>query len=381
MHLRVHYLYILLLLILTGCSGETSEVETPEGRVIAFSYSTMDVSESLRDTRAGQGLGHDFIVCGYKKPSAGSMQYIMPRYAVRYSGGQYTYASSEQPLVYWDDQAAEYRFWGFTGDKGSMSEDGRSVVIDNVELQVEDPVTAYPLFSDVYVRKSPISYVDVVLQFSRPVAKVGVLFYNESPIREGRKIDISHITLAPVADAVAPKVSEIWNSGKVKVTYPDLAVDRPEVTTSVEESSTTTKSGYLAFLDVTLTEGIGDNVNNAVIALIPVDKTDIVLPDDIPGEDLNSVEAKGRTRAGSGQHPDHYYPLPMGDKNPDFVLNITLEGNERSVIIPEAFTHWQANRSYTYYIKITNNGEALLSDAKIEGWTSGGSQDDEFNNW
>lgn len=366
----IYILYIALLLLLSGCSKDSPVVDVVEGKAITFSPTTMDVAESVRSTRANPTLGRDFVVCGYKKLSGSdTQQNILPMYDVQYANGVYDYQSPAQPLAYWDVQAESYRFWGFTGERKNMMNEGMVIEMKDIMLQVEEP-TSYPLFSEMYVRKSPITFEVVSLEFKRPIAKLCLKFYNERPIREGRVINVTDISLAPIACAPSPKVTSIWNNGTVQVSYPLTGESE-----QVEVLNNTSTRSHLAFLDVTLDKENGSIIDNAVTALIPAFEGDFVLPD-IPGESLAPS-----TRAGDDTHPDHYYPLPMGTKNPDFVLHLKLNGVQREVVIPENYMHWESNRSYTYIIKITNNGEVVLHDAKIEGWTTGGSQDDEFINW
>lgn len=377
MFTRIHYiLYIILTALFTACSTDAYDTEVPEGAPIVFAPSVQEVTEA---TRAAEGLERDFVVCGYKM-AYGEQQYVMPKYDVTYSSGVYSYDN----LAYWDAKATEYRFWGYTGSKADMTasvgetQDGGSVItIKDVRLQVQLP-TNYPLFSAIK-RVTNIDYSPVRLEFLRPIANLCIMFYNEQPMREGRDINITHITLAPVFDAVLPKANKIWNSGTVTVTYP-LAGDGKENVT-VSQGMTHTERDHLAFLDVTLRKDAGDNVGNAVIAYIPSSDYEFEL-EDMPGVDLSSRLAAGTRASGDeGQHPDHYYPLPMGNLNPDFQLSMTLDGSPRTVIIPEQYMHWQANHSYKYIFKVTNHGEVLLSDVKIEDWTNGGSQNEEFNNW
>lgn len=364
-------LYTILLLLIASCSKDTPVTEVAGGKAIAFTSTTMNVTDAVRNVGSGHNMGRGFVACGYKKTKESSEhQYIMPMYDVRYEGGTYDYLTEGQPLAYWDQQAQEYRFWGFTGNKGDMTDGGRVLEMHDIMLQVEEP-TSYPLFSMLYIRKAPITYEVVSLQFKRPIAKLCLKFYNELPIREGRKILITDISLSPAADATAPQTNRIWNSGTVRVTYPLTGTEEERV----EVLNPGSTRSHLTFLDVTLDKDNGSGVGNAVTALIPGFEGEFELPD-IPGENLSR-----KTRSVTEEHPDHYYPLPMGDKNPDLYISLSLDGKKRTVIIPEEFTHWEANKSYTYIIKITNNGEVVLHDAQIEGWTPDGSQENEFNNW
>lgn len=367
---KYYNIFITFLLLLCGCSQHDPAIDVVEGKAIVFSPTTMDVAESVRSTRAYPTLGRDFVLFGYKKRTdSDEQQYIFPRYNVTYANGLYDYQSPTQSLVYWDVQAEAYRFWGIAGEHENIEEAGNVIQMKDIMLQVEEPTT-YPMFSEMYVRKSPITFEVVSLEFKRPIAKLCLKFYNERPIREGRVINITDISLAPIASASSPKVNSIWNNGTVQVSYPLTGESE-----QVEVLNNTSTRSHLAFLDVTLDKENGSSMDNAVTALIPAFEGGFVLPD-IPGESLAPT-----TRAEDDTHSDHYYPLPMGSKNPDFVLHLKLDGVQREVVIPETYMHWEANRSYTYIIKITNNGEIVLHDVKIEGWTHGGSQDDNFNNW
>lgn len=272
----------------------------------------------------------------------------MPKYGVTYSSGTYDYVTDGQPLVYWDDNAQEYRFWGYTGSNGVESTaDGTTVAIP-VSLQKELP-TSLPLFSELK-HITEIDYKTVELQFLHPVSSLAVIFFSEEPLADGYEISIKDIAIAPKENSQDGKVSKIWNEGIVTVSYPLNGGTRETV--SVSQNNPASVSDNLSFNDLVLTKDAGDRIDNAVSASIP------------------------------GASGNCYYPLPMGDKNPEFVLTMNLDGENKTVIIPENYMHWQANHTYNYYFMISGVSKNVeLYDVKIEPWHYGGSQDEEWNNW
>lgn len=332
-----------MLILLTGCSTETFDTDVPKDAPIVFAPVTREVTEATR--AAGSGLEHDFVACGYKTIPQGQ-QYVMPKYDVTYSAGTYNYVTAGQPQVYWDSNATEYRFWGYTGSKANVSANGTVVTIP-VSLQKELSASL-PLFSELKLI-TEIDYKTVKLEFLRPVSRVCVIFYSEQPLTDGREVSITDIALAPKANSQEGKVSKIWNAGTVTVRYPLSGETHESV--SVSQNNPSAVSDNLPFRDVTLVKDAGDDIENAVCARVP------------------EVES------------NYYYSLPMDGKNPDFVLSMKLDGEDKTVVVPEQYMHWQANHSYTYIFKITNMKKVVLHDVSIGDWTSGGSQDDEFKNW
>lgn len=341
MRTRVHYIIIIVLLtLLTACSTEEMAPDVP----IVFAPVTRDVTETSR--AAGNGLEHDFVVCGYKTTTKG-LQYFMPRYDVTYGSGTYSYVTEHQPLAYWDNKASEYRFWGYTGSDIKSSGDGTTITIP-VSLQKELSASM-PLFSELKL-VTLIDYKTVELEFLHPVSKVAVMFYTEEPLQDGEKVNVKDIALAPKENSLEGKVSKLWNAGIVTVSYPLSGGAHESV--SVSQSIPASVSDNLTFKDVVLTKDAGDRIDRVVCANV------------------------------TGAESYHYYSLPMGDKNPDFVLTMKLEGEDKTVIIPEQYMHWQANHGYNYIFKISGVSKTVeLCDVKIEPWHYGGSHDEEWHNW
>lgn len=343
MRTRVLSYTLLLLTLLTACGTDVLDKEEVP---IVFAPVTREVTETTR--AGGNGLEHNFVVCGYKTVPQGQ-QYVIPRYNVTYSNGIYSYVTASQPQVYWDSNASEYRFWGYTGGNGVVSTVEGTTVTIPVSLQKELSASL-PLFSELKLVTETDYYKTVGLEFLHPVSKVSVMFYSEQPLADGEEISVTDIVLAPKDNGQAGKVSKIWNAGVVTVSYPLSGVSRETV--SVSQSNPASVSNYLSFNDVTLTKGAGDRIDKAVYARIP---------------DADS---------------NHYYSLPMGDKNPDFLLTLRLDGEDRTVTIPEHYMRWQANHGYNYIFKISGVSKNVdLYDVKIQPWHYGGSQDEEWHNW
>ena len=344
MRTRLHYniyLIVVFLALLTACNTEVLDTNVP----IVLDPVTRDVTETSR--AGGSGLERNIVVCGYKTVPQGQ-QYIMPKYNLTYSNGIYSYVTDSQPQVYWDNNASEYRFWGYTGNNGIESTVDGTTIDMPVSLQKELSASL-PLFSELKLI-TEIDYKTVELEFLHPVSKMAVMFYSEQPLADGEEISVTDITLAPKQNSQTGKVSKIWNAGIVTVNYPRNGASRETVSVSLSNPSSV--SDNLSFNDVTLTNGVGDKIDRAVYAKVP---------------DANS---------------NHYYSLPMGDKNPEFVLTLKIDGEEKNVIIPEQYMHWQANHGYNYIFKISGVSKNVdLYDVQVDNWHYGGDQNEEWNNW
>ena len=339
-HAHITINEIVLLTLLTACSTEVLDTDVP----IVFAPVTRDVTEATR--AGGNGLEHDFVVCGYKMGPQGQ-QYVIPKYGVTYSNGTYNYATERQPQVYWDTNASEYRFWGYTGNNIESTGDGTTINIP-VALQKELPASL-PLFSELKLI-TQIDYKTVELEFLRPISRLAVIFFSGEPLSDGQEISIKDVAITPKENSQDGKVSKIWNTGTVTVSYPLNGGTRETV--SVSQNNATPVSESLSFKDLTLTKDVGGKIDKAAFASV--------------------LDAES----------NYYYPLPMGDKNPEFVLTMNLDGEDRRVTIPEQYMHWQANHSYNYFFVISGVSKNVeLYDVKIEPWHYGGSQDEEWHNW
>lgn len=362
-----HHILTTLLLALTAvaalvsCAGEEELDNGAKKHPIAFA-SVAAEQETM--TRATTTLGHDFVVYGYKSVG-GTEQVVFDGYNIKYREGSanssedntdnYYYVGDNQTIKYWDYGASEYHFWGVWKGPGATAtfsgEKHNVLTFPGVKLRVGDPVADDDvLYSALYVR-CPISREVVELSFKRPYAKVRVQFYTTDDVHDN--VTISNISFAPDPASA----TKIYGQGDVKVTYPSSTDDcRSVAHESVEVVNLGDAQDAFLYDAVTLTPTEGVSSNTAVTA--PV---------------RNSEPAQY-----------YYYPLPMGDQNPAFVLSANVNGDAdvRTAVVPAALMQWKPNYSYTYIFKINNiDASVELYDVQIDPWLYGGSQDEEWKNW
>lgn len=356
-----------MVVALASCA-EKEELHTDEQHTsmqpIAFSSVT---AEQEMVTRAATTLGRVFIVYGYK--DVNGEQTVFNGYKVKYEAGSantsednthgYYYVDGNQTIKYWDLAASEYHFWGvwrqseakatFSGDKHNI------LTIPNVTLKVGEPTPEDDvLFSSLYERR-PVTTDVVQLSFKRPYAKLCIQFYTTEPIEsESDNVKLTDISFAPDPDASASLAKQVYGKGDVTITYPLTTSCSGGAQEEVSISNTGSPQDALLFKDVVLTQTSGISSNTAVTA---------------PVDDLGKK---------------YYYPLPMGELNPDFILKVKVNGDSESktAVVPATYMHWKPNYLYTYIFKITEAGKKIeFYDVKIDPWMYGGSLTDEWTNW
>ena len=364
---------------------------TPVGQYpIAFSSATADQET---ETRASEStLGHDFLVYGYKNV-AGQQQTVFNGYTVWYREGSgntsednthgYFYVGGEQTIKYWDFSATEYHFWGVWDDRGDLTEisDGvgnsKVLTIHDVPLRVGEPADrAYDVLYSTLVERRSVTTDVVQFNFKRPYAQLRVQFYTSEPLEGDDQIDLSAIRFAPDPAATSPQVNKVYAKGDVIVTYPLTAADCPGYQhETVEVRNLSNPQDELFFEDVILNATYGTTSNTAITA--PVADSDGLRLDDMPGTSL--------TRAGEVPGKKYfYYPLPMGELNPAFIMTLRIHGDTetKTAVVPANFMQWKPNFLYTYIFKITEAGKKIeFYDVRIEPWHYGGSQEEEWKNW
>lgn len=351
---------ILLLITLIGggllasCVGDDDLRTETAVRAIAFA-SVMGEQEVV--TRAGNTLGHDFVVYGYKCLGDGQ-QMVFDGYTINYDAGSantsadntsnYHYVGGKQTIKYWDFAASEYRFWGYTGSENHFKGNGRELVIPVTGL-LEENEPATPYFSSLYIRK-PVTSDVVTLEFKRPYSKVRMLFYTSDNRKAGDEIELTNITFAPNDG------KKIYKAGSVKVTFPLDNALTAETVVVVPSTNDADVQSELAYRQVTLSSSDGYAPDHAVTA-----KT---------------------TLAADGT--EFYYTLPMGEKNPDFTLKLTINGDDeqKTAIVPASYMQWNPNVLYTYIFKVSGASKKVeFYDVKIDPWDYGGSQEETWTNW
>lgn len=361
--------------MLCACAGsgdkDVVDVVETSGTAISFSSDIAEQEDGL--TRAPLNSG--FTVYGYKYNN-GTESAVFPGYDVEYSGGEYNYVKSGQVKHYWDRTASEYRFWACTGDWTPASDDvnhSKSLSLSNHPLRigktgnVSQDLAGTNLYASMVLRV-PTVMSRVELKFSHPYSQVALFFYYEE-LRPGvTKLQIQNVRFSPVTPAAAGKVSSIYASGEFKVTYPTSGTN-PESVSVTSGSNRPEGLDFIVSSPLTEEPGKGHGASNAVQAEIPSDQS---AEDDPPYR--------------------FYYPLPMGNQNPDFQLTLdiqelsstdqVLRTLSRSAIIPETYMHWKPNYAYRYFFKITTDAtESIQCDVKVAPWKYGGSQEEEWKNW
>lgn len=381
---------LLACLVLLGACGDAEEaVVEASDRVISFSSDLAEPGQGLM--RSATALASDFTVYGYKYLGT-EEQAIFPGWTVQYDGpGSYNYIGvNGQTVRYWDPSATAYRFWASTGTGWTAGD--KSLSIDNLPLRTGRTGSAAidlsdddRLYASLIRRDAPVDESTVALQFNRPYAQVSVLFYYEVMQKGVAGLQIKDVKLAPVA--ASGKV--IYNQGRVAVSYPTTGTGSETV--AVEGKSGDTRPAFDFVVPTALSAETGFGTDHAVQAVIPNHSAGLELPD-MPGSDLAARGAPmATTRADAPQPDKFYYPLPMGDQNPDFELAMSIsalddQGDElhvvkRTAVIPAAYMHWKPNYAYRYYFKITEAALVVFADVKVDAWQYGGSQEDTWTNW
>lgn len=391
-----------MVVALGSCRDDNELKPMAEYRTIAFS--TGMAEEELVSRAATIPMTHDFTVYGYKNEE-GIEQVVFDGYVVKYKEGSantsednthgYYYVGGNQTIKYWDFKASEYHFLGFYAcpeDLATYDASGTSDILTlNMHLRVGDAPSFEDdlLYSELTVRQ-PVSADAVRLRFKRPYAKVRIQFYTNEPINsEEDNFDITNISFGPDPAAI---VNKVYARGDMVISYPK-STDRCTGTAreSFELQNLRDPQDALLFDDVTLTSTLGISSNTAVTA--PIDNSEGFRLDNMPGTSLKAPQCKASgssatdpTRA--GEQPGRcyfYYPLPMGEKNPAFIMTACVDADidptSRTAVVPANFMQWKPNFLYTYIFKITAGGNIEFYDVQIEPWLYGGRQEEEWKNW
>lgn len=335
--------------VLASCSDK--EELRPETELHPIAFSSVEAEQGMM-TRSATTLGRDFVVYGYKYMNS-TPQMVFSGYTVKYEEGSantsednthnYSYVDGNQTIKYWDFSASEYRYWGYTGDKSNLSDDGKQLTIPVSGLLSASEPTSIPFYSSLYIRKSPVKSDVVRLEFKRPYSKIRVQFYTNDPLDANDEIPLTDITFAP------EEGKKIYKSGTVEVTY---SLDKATETVKAIPTDADAQE-RLAYQDVTLTPSAGYTSDHAVTA-----KTAF--------------------------STDLYYTLPMDEQNPAFIMTACVNGDteKKTAVVPANFMQWKPNFIYTYIFKITEAGKKIeFYDVKIDPWKYGGSQKEEWRNW
>lgn len=336
MHKYLTILYSTTLLV--ACStSEDPIIPSPnpgDGLVeIAFASSDAGQESTTRAEAKTHPLAQDFVVFGYKTMSDQTRQTVFENDIVSYDEDNKNY--SYEPPRYWDKNAEEYRFFGYSSTKvaPTVTDDGM-MTIDAPISQVED------FYYSGNVKVVPDNYGETVkLTFKKLYTIVEVKFFTDISLSDGSVGDVN------LSDIIfTPKSGEkISVEGSVKIDYtltgdPNETITWPEGTLS-----------ELNFQDVMLTESICGK-DNALTAI----------PETETGTDLSVYTI---------------YPTFKGT----LALSLKVNGEEKGAEVPNV--GWEANHKYVYLFKVDGGLDPILFDVKVEPWIKGGQQDLEFKNW
>ena len=335
---------MITLLTLVSCGGGDDDLGAPQttaatNELVPITFNGSQGVEAAV-TRAGGTPLHDagvnqFHVWGYKNMTS-ETQTVFPGYQVDWGANTaYTTTSntnnweyvgiSDQTIKYWDWSAAAYRFFAVTGWTGTASpatvaeydatktykagetDDTYSVSMLANTADIKETLYFSRLW---YSTGNPTDYPDkqfgkpVTLEFVQPYARVRFIYTYVYP-REG--ITLSEQSFLPTDG------SQIKRKGIVKVTYP--------------LSGAVTKESYLTTLDETS------------------DSTYIC-------EDFDpEVDTKVYTTCDNG-----WYTVLPNLTQGSYTLTVSINGLEKTAVVPAEYMQWKPGYSYTYIFKITDKG-------------------------
>lgn len=379
-----------MVMTLSSCRGE-EEVPIVDEQLHPIAFTS--VTEELeQQTRATSPLARDFVVYAYKKTGETTEEEVIDGYTIWYREGSantsednthgYYYVQGNQTLKFWDFGASMYHFWAvsavstdlatFSGTKHN------TLTIPNVPLRVGEPGPDDDVLYSALLVRHPVSADVVRLNFKRPYAKLRVQFYTTETLAAGDELNLSGITFSPDPSASSPLVNQVYAKGDVVVTYPTTLEDATgDAHETVKVTNLSSPRPSLLFDAVKLTSELGVTSNTAVTA--PIDDTEGFRLDDMPGTSLKAPSTRAGEQPGRKYY---YYPLPMGELNPTFIMEVSIDGEVKTATVPAAYMQWKPNFFYTYIFKITEAGKRIeFFDVKIDPWHYGGSQDKEWRNW
>lgn len=326
------------------------------------------------DTRATTPLHekgiNTFKVWGYKNMSytAGvysDLQTVMPKYTVNWqensantttsntNGWEYvaqeTGSDPEQTIKYWDWNAKAYRFFGVTnwagesagpyeankayGADGNYGADGTYwtagdygtyEITLNADASSTTSIENTSYFTTLWFSTGNVGdYPDkqfgkpVQLEFLKPYARVRFLFKYAYP-REGIKLGTK--SFAPTDGS-----KKIARKGTVTVHYP---TEGPEI-----------KEWYTMVLNSDPDPDVNKALDEFTIDYDPEDD----------GKDYVTLSSGEMTSDG------WYIVLPNNIQG-SYTLSVTVNGENKTAVMPEQYMQWLPGYSYTYVFKITDEG-------------------------
>lgn len=362
------------LITLMGCSGDSVEPEPVQPSLetpIAFAGAMQDEQTVTRSTGLEENLPADgklFTVFGYKNTGMEgtdnytAYQTVFPGYTVKWTEntaattttnshdweyvGQEFLGQDEQTVKYWDWSAKAYRFFGITKTYDKL--DGKVVegnynLTFSVDLTSTTGIAAVPYYSRLWFSNN--SYDDyptrpygsaVELEFLKPICQVRIMFVYEDPEDNRVNTPLTDISFYPSGSASNNTVKQ---KGKVTISYPLTGTGKTEnCAFDAEAQGTTISRDYR--------------------------------------EDEKSTTDKNEE--------DHYWytVLPITDQGP-FTLEVCVDGDPKTTVVPEEYMNWQPGYKYTYIFKVHVDGSVSIGavQSAFTGWTIQGPYEYPVYNW
>ncbi|MBR6188283.1 MAG: hypothetical protein IKQ59_04925 [Prevotella sp.] len=341
-----------------GCGDSASDVFVSDsqhgeeiGIPIAFS-GNMEEEKSV--TRAGlEDKGqHLFTVYGYKNTSYDDAtdsyteyQTVFPGYTVNWAAntsgssttnsdgweyaGQELVGQDEQTVKYWDWSAKAYRFFGVTNpyNKLDVTEADGAIKL-KFSIDLRDGIDDVPYYSHLWFSNNNFEdyptrkYGDPVeLEFLKPMCQVRIMFIYEDPANNRINTPLDEISFHR-SDGVTIK-----QNGHVTITYPLTGTE------TTETFSDTNASGIDGFKR------------------------------DFREDEPTTTEENEK---------DHfwYHVLPCIGQG-SFTLDVLVDGDPKTAVVPAEFMDWKPGYNYTYIFKIHVDGSVSIDavQSAFTGWT------------
>ena len=333
------------LLVLVACSSddEPTQVDTTS-EVIVFGCDTLATEKVT--TRAGDPSLHDvgigsFRVWAYKNDGVSgnnytSYQTVIDSYNVWWEPtlstsnlNSWEYVNStSQTIKYWDISANAYRFMAIAPETTLYS---ASITGDtDKSLNIRMPINAaneadVPYYSELWFSTgSPIDFPDkqfcqtVNMRFIKPISYVRFMFTYENP-DDAATTTLSGKSFKPTDGGL------IEQTGDVIISYPITGTGTKETVTVSE-----------------VADPDGINAFTQDYYITPADA-----------------------------HACTYYTVLPATNQGTYTLKVSVNGEPKSLVVPEVYMNWLPGYEYTYIFKIRVDGGVTIDNVQsaFTGWT------------